>query len=208
MKRLLSLVLILLLVSSLALAGETPAQYATLTDSPYATLGDALRMESEIRSSAWTDTRYVYVFCDDGKPMRVYADITPEISDSIDGLFNLEDDYEQELISRVGDVPVTRTDDLSVGIPTQEELDALVGLKGQDLLDRGYESWGCEIGDTQTVFFLVDGLYQYRVTFEEPVEPTDDFDEEAALAPLTVASVEFDTVSDYCTDLNDMEDAA
>ena len=92
--------------------------------------------------------------------------------------------------------------DLSAVLPAQEELDALVGMTGEELLDMGFEyGMGYSFWET-TDFYLTRGLVDYVVTFNEKVPEMDDYDDvlDELIRPMTVQKVQIDGLSAICSD--------
>ncbi len=166
------------------------------------TLGDAFAVESEFQSTAYTEDQYIYVFDLNGTPTRVVAALPDGVAEQIEAIDFSDEDYDAKLNALIGSLKLDQVEDLSKGIPSQEELDQLVGKTGKELLEDGYEIMGYMMDGESTVYTLEKGLYQYEFTFNELIEITDDFDEYKALSDLTVKSVEYDTLSTNCTDLS------
>ncbi|MBO4884597.1 MAG: haloacid dehalogenase-like hydrolase [Clostridia bacterium] len=137
------------------------------------TLGDYLDLGAENSSSNYSPTRYVYGYILDGVPVRVTAEMTEEIYNALWDL-EFDDDYEQNFRVLIEDLPVVSVEDLSDEMISQEELDAFVGMKGEDVLAQGFEVNGYSYSDEETVFFMENGLFDYAFEFEEIID-----DEEA-----------------------------
>ena len=133
----------------------------------------------------------------DGEIMRAVARQTPEAYQAL----RSGDDVGKALAA----MEMEKVEDLTAGMPKQQELDRLVGKTGGELLNDGWEIVGHSIYsdfDSATEFYLVKGLYFYSVRFDEAVEVDENFSEAEAMRPLTIASVTCDGVSDHCIDLN------
>ena len=92
--------------------------------------------------------------------------------------------------------------DLSACIPPQEELDALVGATGQELLDMGFEYGSGYTFFDKAEMYLVKDLCEYHFYFNETVPERENYDEalDEIMQGLTVAKVEFFQMSDICSD--------
>lgn len=153
---------------------------------PFQTVGDVLSYE-ENRQYAYDETSFVYAFELDGTCYRAVAELTPEVSKALNELDILDESHDEKMAELVSPLEISRLDNLTEQMPSQEELDALVGKTGQELLDNGWTSGGYNLDEGE--FWLNKGAYAYTVTFNETVEQTEDFDEYEAIAPLTVKSV-------------------
>lgn len=197
MKKFLILLCALLLVGCAKQTAAKPDSAEGAPDKDVVTLGKVLGENAEIYSSAYNEERYVCVFGKDGAMLRAVARLTPE---AYQALHNGNESA--ELLAAMETESV---EDLTAGMPKQAELDRLVGRTGGELLDDGWEIVGHTIYndfDSATVFYLVNGLYSYTVSFEEAISTEGEFIEADAIRPLTVASVTCDGVSDHCIDLN------
>ena len=197
MKKLLTLALAALLLFSGC--GKKTAAPASLDG--IKTLGDALALgEDAFKQSGFSEDTYIYVFELAGTYYRAIADIPADVSEKLWDL-EFDDDYDKNLTELITPLTVKTVENLSEKIPAKEELDKLVGKTGKELLDDGWSVWGYDLDSMQ--FYLHYGMFAYQVTFEKPAKPlenTDDFDEEAAIAPLKVESIAFDGIGD-ATDL-------
>ena len=154
------------------------------------TLGDFLDLEDvEGVMSNYSPETYVYAYILDGTPIRVTAEMTQEIYDA---LWNLEfdDNYDQNFHDLIADLPVTDVEDLSYMALSQEELDAFVGMKGEDVLAQGFSLNGYMYSDDETVFYLENGLFDYAFEFEEIID--DEADPYEQMNGMTVKSVRLD----------------
>ncbi|MBQ8953679.1 MAG: hypothetical protein IJ048_06150 [Clostridia bacterium] len=160
--KLVCIVLAMLMACGFALADE--AELGTLGD--YLDLG-------EDGLSSYSSTRYVYGYMLDGVPTRVTAEMTEEIYDALWDL-EYDDDYDQNFRALVENLPVVSVEDLSDEMISQDELDAFIGMKGEDMLEQGFELNGYSYSDDETIFYMENGLFDYAVEFEEIID-----DEEA-----------------------------
>ena len=197
MKKVLILLCAVLLVGCAKQTAVVPETTADEPEDTIVTLGEVLGEHTELYSSAYDEERYVCVFEKDGAWLRAIANLTPEVYQAL----RSGGDADEELAS----MEAEDVEDLTAGMPKQSELDRLVGKTGGELLDDGWEIVGHSIYndfESATVFYLVNGLYSYTVSFEEAISTDGEFIEAEAMRPLTVASVTCDGVSDHCIDLN------
>ncbi len=173
-----------------------------LTESPFKTLSDVFAARGEHYSSSLAPDIYAIAFDVNGVYYRVEAQIAPEIAEQADAIDFFDEERDQKLNALLGPVPVTRVGDLSACIPSQEELDALVGLTGQDLLDMGFAYGSGYSFYDQTEIYLERGLCEYLVLFSEKVPEMEDYDAalDELMPPLTVSGIEFFQLSGACSD--------
>ena len=197
MKKVLAMLLAVLMLASLAACGgkpETkPAQTGTAEIESLKTIGDVLALgEPANYQSACYEDKFVYAFEKDGTYYRAIAEITQE---TFDAIMNLEydDTYDEKYNAIISPLEITKWENLGELIPAQEELDKLVGKIGEELFNDGWNiSSGYNLDTAE--FYMANGLFEYVVAFDATFPPnsnTDDFDEVAAIAPLTVKSVTF-----------------
>ena len=198
MKKTLLLLAALMLLFALAACGaeEPAAQPVELN-----TLGDALSAESSYNYAGWNSETYVYVFDNGGPPYRVVAEMTQELYDAIDQIEFTDPEKDAKLLELVGDLPLISVENLAEGIPSQEELDQLVGKTGQELTDEGFSIWGFTIDGDQEEFTLAQGPYEYIAVFNEPAPTGADTTEAETIRDLTLKSITYDGLSSHCVDI-------
>lgn len=196
MKKTISFVLALIMVLA-AFAGcskETaengaPSSGNTADVSSFKTLGDIFNAVTEGQNQSSTyDTCYVYAFQIGDEYYRATANISEDVKAKLDSIDYSESDVmekEQEILAPLA---IDKLENLSENILSQEELDKLVGKKGEELFNDGWETG---MGyNTETMEFWLDyNCFEYTVVFDGTVEEGDEFDETEALKPLTVKSV-------------------
>ena len=177
--------------ASASAAQETQAPEAA--DSPeFRTMGDVFAYDSE--NYAFGDDYYIYVFEKDGIIYRATAKFPPDVSEKVAAIDIFDEQYDAKVREAVAPLKIEKLDNLTEMIPPQEELDALVGKTGQDLLDDGWTIWSYQLDIME--FGLHHGPFAFTVVFDGELEMTDDFDEYAAIAPLTIKSVTYDGIGD------------
>ena len=157
MKKKLSLGL-MLVVSALALAGcikfkfgnsgnlknigttnFDPVQLKTMKD--VFAYGDP-----ENSNEAYTDKTYIFVFNVDGIYYRAVAEMPEDISAAVWKIDFLDEDKEQKVKDLVSPLDA-KIENLSKQIPSQQELDKLIGKTGQELFDNGWTYWSYNLLD-------------------------------------------------------------
>ena len=173
-------------------------------DMPFKTIGEALETEKEEFSeqSAIYNKAFVYVFEKDGTYWRLTAELTEEEYAALSELDILADDYEEKEKELLAPLAVTKCENLNELKLSDEEMAALVGKTGEDLINNGWTG-GMGYNLDSMEFFMEYPPFSYTVTFEakEPLENTDDFDETEAIKDLKVTSVTFDGLGGSATDI-------
>ena len=146
-------------------AADTPAA-STVDASSWKTLGDALAAKTDDVSSGWDDEYYVVAFKSGDSLFRVVAKSEEGIQDKTGELDFLADDYDDKLLEVIGGLEIVSVEDLTAEVPTQEQLDAMVGKTGQELIDDGwaFQSYFMTGGD-ETGATFTKGMIACNVTF-------------------------------------------
>jgi hypothetical protein len=146
-------------------AADTPAA-STVDASSWKTLGDALAAKTDDVSSGWDDKYYIVAFKSGDSLFRVVAKSEEGIQDKTSELDFLADDYNDKLLEVIGGLEIVSVEDLTAEVPTQEQLDAMVGKTGQELIDDGwaFQSYFMTGGD-ETGATFTKGMIACNVTF-------------------------------------------
>ena len=164
------------------------------------TIGDAMTFEGKDEETVQRSTyngKYIYVFTVGGNAYRVTADLSSDLEEKIYAL-EFDDDYDKNEAALVQDLPISTAEDLSEQILSQEELDALVGKTGQELMDMGWRS-GSFYNWAEKEAWLEYGPYAYSIHFDgEDVteENSDDFDEIEDMTERKVLDATFQGLGD------------
>ena len=218
MKKVFVFVLSVLMVLSLFAAcgkntgNDTASATPASDEMPFKTIGDALAAEKDEFSeqSATYGKVFVYIFAKDGTYWRLAAELSDEEAAALSELDILDDDYEEKEKALVSPLAVTKYENLSEQMLSDDDRAALVGKTGAELLGSGWTT-GMGYNLDSMEFYWEYGPFEYTVTFEklEQLENTDDFDEETAVAQLKVTSVEFNGLGNTATDIPEyMEESA
>ena len=164
----------------------------------FKTLGDVLDYES-LRATCYEDL-FVFVFEKNGIFYRADAEITADLFEQYCAIDFFDEQKEQKEKALLADLPIRQLINLSSYMPKQEELDALSGKTGTELLEmgftygRGYNFWD------KAEVFLSKGLFEYQFFFNEKVPEMDDYDSvmDEIMQTLTVDKVEIMGISDAC----------
>ncbi len=154
---------------------------------------DSLTEEDDYES-AYSDELFIFAYSKNGVYYRAFMDMTEEMSDDV---WNMEydDSWLEGLKNIAGDLEVKKVENLSEKMPSQEELDKLVGKTGQYLMDEGWDYNYYNLVDMETG--MTHKEFSYTVIFEydgEPMENSDDFDFWENFKDLTIKSVTCDGI--------------
>ena len=134
---------------------------------------------------------FAALFTLNGSVYRVEAESSEEIFDRVTAIDYSDPDYDAKVKAIFSSLKVTEVLNLTAGVPTEAELAAYVGKTGRELLDDGFTIGSGNFED-ETVYYLYKGYYQFRFTFNEKVEYSEDMDEYETFLPLTVKSAAFE----------------
>lgn len=204
MKKKLSLIIAVVLVIVMATAcgqsggGSVTPDPTEFDPAQVKTMGDVYLFEDpENRQEATYGSDYVYVLKVGDTYYRVICELPEEVVQAIDEIDFEDEAREEKVRDLISPLEITSIENLNEQIPSQEELDKLVGKTGQELFDSGWTYWAYNLEDMSAGMDY--GPFSYWVTFEydgEPMENTDDFDFYEKFKDLKVKTVEFDTIGD------------
>jgi hypothetical protein len=207
MKKIIKLLLVLV-IAAFALAscggseGGTDSSGSADIDS-LKTLGDVIALEKEDTQTSVGSGKAVYAFKYGDKYYRVIADISGDVEQAYMDVDIVKEGYEDKQNEILAPIEITSIEDLNEQILSQDDLDALAGKTGQELVDDGWTYQGSYMLDSMEVYMCY-GPFQYIVVFDGSVEggDQDDFDIQAATKDLKVKSAEFSSLGD-ATEIED-----
>ena len=211
MKKLIGFMLMLMIaVFAFAACGTTESGTDNTkpeTDTSFAdslkTMGDVIALDKDGFQSSVGGGKVVYAFKYDDTYYRVTADMPEETQKAYFDIDVLEDGYKEKQEELIAPLEITNVENLSEQILTQEELDALTGKTGQELVDDGWSYAGdIVIGSTQEVQMQY-GPFVYKVVFDGEIEGagTDISAIEEATKDMKVKSIEFQSLSMNASDI-------
>ncbi|MBR5721465.1 MAG: hypothetical protein IKX78_03150, partial [Clostridia bacterium] len=194
MKKTIALILTaILLLSVFAGCGQTDngGKKDTAEVPEFKTLGDIVDFikDGGDHQYLYGDGLFIFAFSKDNVYYRAFMDMTDEMSDEIWDL-EFDENWLEGLKNIAGDLEVKKVENLSEKIPSQEELDKLVGKTGQYLMDEGWDYNYYNLVDMETG--MTHKEFSYTVIFEydgEPMENSDDFDFWENFKDLVIKSV-------------------
>lgn len=212
MKKLVSVLLVALLAISLAAcsnqggnSSQGSSQGSESSEgfdlSTLKTLGDLYQIDPEHCDYGMSETRIAMVLHTEDLAIRGRADVSAQQNEAIDAIDFFAEDRDDQMLEIFKDIPFTSVEDLSKGIPSEEEINAFVGKTGQDLLDAGFGGGsGYMMGGGEYEFYLSQGDYEYVVIFNDVTEVPDEQSVEEFIVPLTVKSITYFGISQNASD--------
>lgn len=166
-----------------------------MVDNPYAgeavsdiasakTIGDVLDLTNGEYSA--TETTYVTAVELNDIVYRVEAAMDAETAEAFFNLDFDDPDYQKKFTELVSPLAITGIENLSENIPSQEELDALVGKTCEDLLNDGWTISGWDLDNSEV--YMNHGPYAFSVIADGASSLSWDVGEEEFM-PLTVTSI-------------------
>ncbi len=203
MKKILTVLISSLLILVLCACGagstapaDTAAAAVDFDAGQLKTMEDAFQFES--KGHGFNDAYYVYLFEVGDAFYRATAELPADVSETLWAIDFFDETYDEQIRSAVAPLPIVRLENLNEMIPTQEELDALIGKNVQDLLDEGWTFSWWDMGPMEGGMYH--GPFSYLLTFSGTVEDPKNFDESQA-GSLTVKSVTYDGIGDATSDI-------
>ena len=187
------------LITSLMLPGSAPQAPTEKEPEPPAdpsawkTLADVLSLKTESRESSWNGDRYFFIFRYAGTEWLVLAAVSEEQYNAAAAVDFRAEDREAQLAAILGPCEIQSVTDLCTLAMPQEEQDQWIGKTGQDLLDAGWEYNGYHSDENGIRVYMVNGDFQYLVSFAEELVTSQVFGEQPENLPAaTVAEMTFD----------------
>ena len=158
------------------------------------TIGELLEMKN-CTMGAMGDT-FVLAFEQGRMTYRAVAEMPSDVSEAFYALDWGDPERDEKQKALVSSLKVIEITNLTEGIPSQEELDQLVGKTCAELLDDGWSYMGwSKVNSDVPNFYLSKGPYSFKLDVDGETGDLNEFDEEDFRA-LTVKSVTFDNIFD------------
>lgn len=179
---------------------EQKEEKATIDFDSLKTMGDAFALEAENDQFGSDDQHFVYVFEIGGTAYRVIADMTKEVQKEMDKLDASKEDFNDKTKEAAASLEISKRENLTEMIPSQEELDKFAGKTGQDLLDDGWTVSGWDIDEN--TFTMNKGPFAYTVVIDSKLKESDDFDGDEEIKKLKIKTIKYSDIGD-ATNLDD-----
>jgi hypothetical protein len=160
------------------------------------TIGDLMALDLDNSQWGTNDKDFVYGFELGGSYYRFKAEMTQEQYDALNNVDFSADDAQEQQDAIISEFVITDRQQLDDQILSQEELDALVGKTGQELIDDGWTpGYGYNLENNE--FWLFYGPFCYTVVFDgEFKEDEEIYDETEYFKDHKVKSAEFNSLGD------------
>ena len=160
------------------------------------TVGDLLALDLDNMQQGTNDNAFYYGFEKDGSYYRFKAEMTQEQHDALFDLDYAADDAAEQEKAILSDLVITDRQKLDDQLLSQEDLDALVGKTGQELLDAGWTpGYGYDLEKGE--FWLFNGPFCYTIGFDGDFEESDEIvNDEDYFKDRTVKSATFNSLGD------------
>lgn len=183
--------------------GQTPREAAD--PSGWRTMADVLALDTDGSEATWNDQSYIYIIDYAGTQWLIRAEFSRALSDAIRDVDFMADDRQAQVNAILAPCKIDLVIDLSTLALSPEALAAWIGKTGQDMLDAGWEYNGYSRDESGVRVNMVDGDFQYKVSFAEALEMSQAFGEMPGnLGEATVSDIVFGGKSyhfnemDYC----------
>ena len=141
-----------------------------------------------------SEDTFIYAFEQDGNTYRAICDVPEDISQAVFAIDLDDPDQDEKQNELLAPLPVKVIENLTEGIPTQEEAEQYIGKTGQELIDDG---WTVHFYNLEEMKFgMTHGIYSYDITFEGEIENPDNFNEDTDMGGLTVSAITCDGIGD------------
>lgn len=162
------------------------------------TMGDFFKYKNEEFGNSqdgYSPTKYMMALEINNTYYRATADLPSDISEK---LFSMDFEKRNETINElISPLPVTKLENLSEMIPSQDELNKYVGKTGKELFDEGWTYMYYNVEDVSAG--LYHGPFLYDVTFEyngPKMVNTDDFDFYKVFGEFKVKTIKYTQLGD------------
>lgn len=152
------------------------------------TIGEAITagLDGEVFSYSYGED-YIKVVNDD---YVCEATMTPEVYEKLEEVDFFAEDKDAQYAEILSELAVEKVELRSESQLTEEEKAALIGKKGKELQDLGFENYGYSLSPEQAIFIMDRNGYTYNVEVEEIYEDSDDFDSTEVFAESTIKGFE------------------
>ena len=199
MKKMITVFMAVLMLFAFTACGGASGEGEAASDFDFEapeTVGDLLALEPSNMHQSTEDNTFYYGMEMDGSYYRFKAEMTQEQCDALFDIDYAADDAAEQEAAILSDLVITDRQKLDDQILSQEDLDALVGKTGQELLDAGWTpgyGYDLEAGE----FWLFYGPFCYTIGFDGEFEESDDIiDDEDYFKDHTVTSATFNSLGE------------
>ena len=159
------------------------------------TMADVFAVSGDEPNVGSSGNQFICIIENEDICSRFIANMPAAVTQALFELDVFDDDYRQNELDLVKDLEIARIDDLKDGMPTQDALDQYIGCTVSELADAGFELNGWWVADTEGEFTFDRDLYEYTVSFNEPLSEETDYNDPEATDGLTVKSITYSALS-------------
>lgn len=183
-------------------SAASTSQVVVVDPSSWKTLGDALSGQTNSYGAGWNEDRYVTVIQIGDSYYRLAAKMNADASKKLDEIdWSDSDAAEKETQKAIAGLVLVSAEDVTGDYLSQDELDALVGKTGQELVDEGFAFQDYFMyGGEQTGANFTKGSLAYMFTFNASTDEKDTSDEGRSVMNAKVTAAEFVGAADAATD--------
>lgn len=149
---------------------EEPQATVEADPSAWKTLGDILALNPGESQSSWGDGQFAMAFEYGGKYWLVKASAPEEVLKAYESVDFFDEERDAKQAAVIGECAIESVTDLETLALSREELDQWTGKSGQDMLDAGWELNGWHSEGKGLLVIMVNGSFQYNVSFGDTVE--------------------------------------
>lgn len=183
-----------------ASSSSTTSQTASTDSSSWKTVSDVPILDG-MYSWGYDDVNWVCVLESNGTFYRIVVKLDDEANKRIEEIDWDKGEVEKQTLDAIANLPLASVEDLSGDVVSQEELDALVGKTGQELVDAGFvfESYYM-YGGEQTGATFSKGYLAYMFTFDVSIAEDATEDGGQSVMGAHVVAAEPSGAADSATD--------
>ena len=151
------------------------------------TLGQVLGLP-DYGSACYPDYgKYIYVFEQGDVYYRAIANISADAASKVMDLDAFDEKHDEKLREIINSLTVEKIENLNDTMLTQDQINALIGKKCEELLNNGWTNSGWNLD--QKRLHMSYKAFDYTLYFEGDIKDADNFTEED-IKPLIVKSIE------------------
>lgn len=148
------------------------------------------------------DNMLIFAFNLNGVYYRASSKLTQEMTDALWNLDYGDPDYDAKYLELLNSVKIDKLEDLTGEILSEDELAAIAGKTGQELLDEGWTVDGTYYLD-EMAFWMNYGPFVYSVFFDADASSINNetFDPEEGIKGWTATGGRFEMLGNNATDI-------
>lgn len=187
MKKIITILTLALCMVLPACGTQSNSSSTSPSSEPYKTMGEAMAQSRKSNVFGYSfGEGHIKIMTDD---YVCEASLSQEVQDKLNAIEFDADDRDEQFVEILKDVPVEKIELRSESKLTDEQISSLIGKKGQELLDLGFEYYGYNLNEENAQFFLDKNGYSYTVVMEEHYDESDDMDATEVIGKSTIKEI-------------------